>query len=264
MTTTESGKDRLRGLFSLSDKVALVTGSSSGIGFALAAGLAEAGARVILNGRDTRRLNVSVAALHERGLAAQAARFDVTKSDEIRDAVAAIIEEHGQIDILVNNAGIQHRAPLHEFPKDAFLHVINTNLTSAFLVAQAVVHPMIERRQGIIINICSVQSELARPGIAPYAAAKGGLKMLSRGMALDWGRYGIRVNGLAPGYFRTELNKALVEDKAFSNWLEQRTPLGRWGETEELVGAAIFLASSASSFVTGHILYVDGGITSCL
>jgi gluconate 5-dehydrogenase len=255
---------RLSALFGLSGRTALITGSSGGIGLTMARALCEAGASVILNGRDDRRLANAQAKLAAEGYEVGVSVFDVTKSEEINDAIAAILHEHGRIDVLVNNAGIQHRAPLQAFPEEAFRRVIDTNLTSAFLVGQAAARGMIERGEGNIINVCSVQSELARPSIAPYAASKGGLKMLTKGMALDWGRYGIRVNGLAPGYFKTDLNNALIADDKFTGWLEQRTPLGRWGEVAELAGAAVFLASAASSFVTGHILYVDGGITSCL
>jgi gluconate 5-dehydrogenase len=253
-----------KGLFDLGGKVALVTGSSAGIGLTLARGLARAGARVVLNGRDAERVEAARARLGDEGIAAGAAVFDVTDSQAVARGVAGVVEAEGRIDVLVNNAGIQHRAPLEDFPEEAFRRVIDTNLTSAFLVGQAVARGMIAAGGGAIINICSVQTVLARPGIAPYAASKGGLGMLTRGMALDWGKYGIRVNGLAPGYFRTELNAALVADQKFGAWLEGRTPLGRWGETEELVGAAVFLAAPASSFVTGHVLYVDGGVTSCL
>ena len=251
-------------LFDLSGRVALITGSSGGIGLTMARALCGAGASVVLNGRDPAKLARAHKELATDGFDVDTAVFDVTKSTEIKAAVAEILAKHRRIDILINNAGIQHRAPLHEFPEDYFRHVIDTNLTSAFLVGQSVAKGMIEQRQGAIINICSVQSELARPSIAPYAASKGGLKMLTKGMALDWGRFGIRVNGLAPGYFKTALNSSLVADQSFSSWLEQRTPLGRWGDTTELAGAAVFLASAASSFVTGHVLYVDGGITSCL
>ena len=251
-------------LFSLAGKRALISGSSGGIGLAMAHGLASAGACVVINGRGEDKVKAAVAALVEAGHKATGAMFDVTNPEAVEQAVADIEESQGPIDILVNNAGIQHRAPLHEFPDDAFRRLIDTNLTSAFTVAKAVGRRMIVRGGGSIINICSVQSELARPTIAPYAASKGGLKMLTKGMALDWGQFGIRVNGLAPGYFKTELNNALVDDADFTRWLTARTPLKRWGETNELTGAAIFLASDASSFVTGHILYVDGGVTSCL
>jgi len=251
-------------LFSLAGKRALISGSSGGIGLAMAHGLASAGASVVINGRGRAKVDAAVAELAGAGHAATGAVFDVTDPDAVEEAVADIEAGQGPIDILVNNAGIQHRAPLHEFPDDAFRRVIDTNLTSAFTLAKAVGKRMIGRHAGSIINICSVQSELARPTIAPYAASKGGLKMLTKGMALDWGQFGIRVNGLAPGYFKTELNAALVADADFTRWLTARTPMRRWGETDELTGAAIFLASDASSFVTGHILYVDGGVTSCL
>ncbi|MGV3552085.1 glucose 1-dehydrogenase [Rhizobium sp.] len=251
-------------LFSLAGKRALITGSSGGIGLAMAHGLASAGAGIVVNGRGSDKVTAAVAELMDAGHIAVGSVFDVTDPDAVERAVAEVEAEHGPIDILINNAGIQHRAPLHEFPDDAFRRVIDTNLTSAFTVAKAVGRRMITRGGGSIVNVCSVQSELARPTIAPYAASKGGLKMLTKGMALDWGQFGIRVNGLAPGYFKTELNNALVADADFTRWLTGRTPLRRWGETEELMGAAIFLASDASSFVTGHILYVDGGVTSCL
>jgi gluconate 5-dehydrogenase len=251
-------------MFSLAGRRALITGSSGGIGLAMAHGLAGAGACIVINGRGADKVEAAVRELAEAGFDASGSVFDVTDPQAVEQAVAEIEMRDGKVDILVNNAGIQHRAPLHEFPDDAFRRVIDTNLTSAFTVGKSVGKRMIERRAGSIINICSVQSELARPTIAPYAASKGGLKMLTKGMALDWGPYGVRVNGLAPGYFRTELNSALVANSDFNGWLTQRTPLRRWGETGELTGAAIFLASDASSFVTGHILYVDGGVTSCL
>ena len=250
--------------FSLAGRRALITGSSSGIGLAMARGLAGAGAQVVLNGRGADKVDAAVDTLTEAGFDVSGSIFDVTDPQAVENAVAEIEARDGPIDILVNNAGIQYRAPLHEFPDDAFRRVIDTNLTSAFTVGRSVGKRMIERRSGSIINICSVQSELARPTIAPYAASKGGLKMLTKGMALDWGPYGVRVNGLAPGYFRTELNSALIANDDFNGWLTARTPLRRWGETGELTGAAVFLASDASSFVTGHILYVDGGVTSCL
>ncbi|ACB94270.1 SDR family oxidoreductase [Beijerinckia indica] len=250
--------------FSLKDRLALVTGSSQGIGFALAQGLAAAGARVILNGRDKVRLEAALQTFKAMGFKGIGLDFDVCDPVAVTDAIDQIEINHGAIDILVNNAGIQWRQPLEEFPPEKWTSVINTNLSSVFFVSQAVARHMIPRRKGVMINIGSVQSELGRPNIAPYAASKGGLKMLTKGMAIDWGKYGIRVNGIGPGYFKTELNKALTEDKTFSDWLTGRTPLKRWGNVEELAGAAVFLASDAASFITGHILYVDGGVTAQL
>jgi gluconate 5-dehydrogenase len=251
-------------LFDLTGRTALITGSSKGIGFALAAGLAAAGARVVLNARDADRLEQARAALAARGHDVRAVAFDVTDPQAVDAGVAGVEASIGPIDILVNNAGMQHRAPFAEFPVDAWRQLSATNIDSVFLVGRAVAQRMIPRGRGKIINICSVQSELGRPGIAPYAATKGAVKMLTKGMAIDLGRHGIQVNGLGPGYFKTELTQALVADAAFTDWLAKRTPAGRWGEVDELAGAAVFLASDASSFVNGHILYVDGGITASL
>lgn len=250
--------------FRLDNRVALITGSSAGIGEGLARGLGAAGASVIINGRRAQLVDDVVAQLRSDGVKAHGAAFHVTDRDAVGKAVAAIEADIGAIDILVNNAGIQRRGPLETFPEETWRELMSTNLDSVFHVSKAVVNHMIPRKRGSIINICSVQSELGRPSIAPYAASKGGLKMLTKGMAIDWGQYGIRVNGLGPGYFATELNAALVADEKFSGWLTDRTPLGRWGEVGELSGAAVFLASDAASFVTGHILYVDGGVTSRL
>ena len=251
-------------LFDLGGRRALITGSSKGIGYAMAEALASAGASIVLNARDAGRLAEARSRLASSGYAVEASCFDVTDPEAGAAGVAAIEDELGPIDILVNNAGIQHRTPLHEFPHEAWSRLVRTNLDSVFFVGQAVARHMIARGRGKIINICSVQSELARPGIAPYTATKGAVKMLTKGMATDWGRLGLQVNGIGPGYFRTELNQALVDDAVFSGWLANRTPMGRWGEVGELAGAAIFLASDASSFINGHILYVDGGITSSL
>ncbi|MGD0183977.1 MAG: glucose 1-dehydrogenase [Roseiarcus sp.] len=251
-------------LFGLEGRVALVTGSSAGIGAAIAAGLAGAGAEVVVNGRSPDKIAAVVARIAAAGGNAHGVAFDVTASAEVRAGVARIEEEIGPIDILFNNAGVQRRAPLEDFAEETWRELMRANLDSVFFVGQTVARAMIARKRGRIVNICSVQSELARPGIAPYAASKGAVKMLTKGMAVDWGRFGLRVNGLGPGYFRTELNQALVEDETFSAWLTGRTPLGRWGEVDELVGAAVFLASDASSFVNGHILYVDGGLTASI
>lgn len=251
-------------LFDLSGRTALITGASKGIGYALAVALGQAGARVVLNARGADALARAVDTLRAQGITADAAPFDVTDAAAVDAGVAAIEAHIGPIDILVNNAGMQHRGPFAEFPTDAWHKITTTNIDSVFFVGRAVAQRMIPRKAGKIINICSVQSELGRPGIAPYAATKGAVKMLTKGMAIDLGGHGIQVNGLGPGYFKTELTQTLVADTDFTAWLAKRTPAGRWGEVQELGGAAVFLASAASSFVNGHILYVDGGITASL
>lgn len=247
-------------LFDLQGRRALITGSSQGIGFALAEGLAAAGAEVVLNGRDGSRLAAAAARLP----GAAVLPFDVTDHEGTRAAIDAFEAAGTPIDILVNNAGMQHRAPLEDFPAEAFERLLQTNIASVFHAGQAVARHMIRRGRGKIINIASVQTALARPSIAPYTATKGAVGNLTKGMAADWARHGLQCNAIAPGYFDTLLNAALVADPAFSAWLEKRTPAGRWGRVEELQGACIFLASDASSFVNGHILYVDGGITASL
>ncbi|WP_193369433.1 SDR family oxidoreductase [Pelagibius marinus] len=251
-------------LFDLTGKRALITGSSRGIGFALAQGLAGAGAQVIVNGRDAARLGEAAEALKAEGATVHLLAFDATDHGAVKAAVDGFEAETGAIDILVNNAGMQHRTPLEDFEPADFERLMQTNVTTVFNVGQAVARHMIRRGAGRIINICSVQSALARPGIAPYTASKGAVANLTKGMATDWAKHGLQVNGLAPGYFETELNSALVADPEFSAWLAKRTPAGRWGKVEELVGAAIFLAGESASFVNGHILYVDGGITASL
>jgi gluconate 5-dehydrogenase len=250
--------------FKLAGRTALVTGSSTGIGLALASGLAGAGATVILNGRDEGRLARAAASLSQAGATVHLAPFDVCAGAAVAAAIDRIEREIGAIDILVNNAGMQRRAPLEQFTEPQWHELMRTNVDSVFLVGQAVARHMIGRGRGKIINICSVQSELGRPNIAAYTASKGAVKMLTKGMAIDWGPHGLQVNGLGPGYFRTELTQALVDNPEFSAWLTQRTPSRRWGDVEDLVGAAVFLASDASNFVNGHILYVDGGVTATL
>ena len=254
----------MQSLFSLSGQTALVTGSTAGVGLAIAHALVGAGATVVFNGRDEKRVGDAVDELAREGIQAFGAAFDVTDPAQVIEAVAWIEADVGPIDILVNNAGIQRRAPLEDFPAETWRELMAINLDAVFYVGQAVAKAMIPRKRGRIVNIGSVQCELARSNIAPYSASKGGVKMLTRGMATDWGRHGLRINAIAPGYFRTELNRALVDDEAFNAWLVERTPMRRWGDLQELEGAVVFLASDASSFVNGHVLYVDGGITACL
>lgn len=247
-------------LFDLSGRRALVTGASQGIGLALAEGLANAGAQVVLNGRDAAKLERAKAGIE----GATAHAFDVTVPAAVEAAIEKIETDEGPIDILVNNAGIQRRGPLHELTDDTWREVMTTNLDAVFFVGRTVARRMIPRGRGKIINICSLASEVGRATIAPYTAAKGAVRMLTKGMCADWARYGLQINGIGPGYFKTPLNKALIEDEAFSAWVEKRTPAGRWGETEELQGACIFLAADAANFVNGHILYVDGGLLSVM
>lgn len=252
-------------LFDITGKVALVTGSSRGIGRALAQGLLEAGCTVVLNGRDAVTLEATRKELAEQfGDAVRAEAFDVTDSAAVGHAVARIEDRVGPIDILVNNTGAQRRAPFLDFTDEDWHGLLDTNLTSAFLVGREVARRMVPRGHGKIVNICSLQSEAVRPGIAPYSATKGGLKMLTKGMCADLGPHGIQVNGIGPGYFDTELTSALVADEEFSAWVRKRTPAGRWGRVEELVGALLFLSSPASDFVNGQLLYVDGGMLSVL
>jgi gluconate 5-dehydrogenase len=247
-------------LFDLTGRTALVTGSSQGIGLALARGLAEAGAAVVLNGRDETKLAAAAAALRATGARVGTAAFDVTDGAAAAAGVARLEAAFAPIDILVNNAGIHRRAPLAEMTEAEWRAVLDTNLTSAFLVARAVAPRMIARGRGKIINTCSVMSEVSRPSTGNYAAAKGGLKMLTRAMAVEWAKHGVQANAIAPGYIETELTAPLVANPEFNAWICKRTPAGRWGKPEELVGAAVFLSSRASDFVNGHLLVVDGGL----
>jgi gluconate 5-dehydrogenase len=251
-------------MFDLSGKKALITGSSQGIGFALAKGLAAAGADIILNGRNVEKLSIAAGELKSSGVAIYQLPFDATDSIAVKKAIDEFEANNGAIDILINNAGMQHRTALEDFPEDKFELLLRTNVSSVFYVGKAVANHMIKRKAGKIINIASVQTSLARPGIAPYTATKGAVGNLTKGMATDWAKYGLQCNAIAPGYFDTPLNAALVTDAEFSSWLEKRTPAGRWGNVDELVGACIFLSSGASSFVNGHTLFVDGGITASL
>ncbi|OON82314.1 glucose 1-dehydrogenase [Streptomyces tsukubensis] len=255
-------------LFDIRGRVALVTGSSRGIGQALARGLLEAGAVVVINGRDESRLRQAAdelaPAAEAGGTVVHTAAFDVTDAASVTAGVAEAEDRVGPVDILVNNAGTQLRAPLLDFAEPDWHRILDTNLTSAFLVGRAVAAGMVLRGHGKIVNICSLQSEVVRPGIAPYAATKGALKMLTKGMCADWGPQGIQVNALGPGYIETELTRPLVEDEEFTSWVRGRTPAGRWGTTDDLIGGLLYLASPAADFVGGQVLYVDGGMSSVL
>jgi gluconate 5-dehydrogenase len=248
-------------LFSLQGRRALVTGSAQGIGYALARGLARHGAKIVLNGRSADKVEKAASALRAEGFELATSLFDVVDGAAVEAEIARIEAEIGPIDILVNNAGMQYRAPLEEFPDDKWQQILQTNVTGVFNTSKAVARRMIPRGRGKIINIASVMSELARTTIAPYTATKGAVRNLTRGMCADWAKHGIQVNAIAPGFFRTEMNTALSENPEFTAWLEKRTPTARWGEVDELVGAAVFLSSDASSFVNGHTLFVDGGLT---
>jgi gluconate 5-dehydrogenase len=247
-------------LFDLTGRVALVTGSGQGIGLSLARGLASAGATIVLNDIVSERLDKAVAACRADGMDAHGSAFDVTDPGEVAAAVAGIEESVGPVEILVNNAGLQIRAPLEDFSFESWNKLMAVNVTGVFVVSQAVARHMIPRGHGKIISISSVQSETARPSIAPYTASKGAVKNLIKGMCTDWAKYGLQCNGIGPGYFITEMTQALAEDPTFDAWLKSRTPAHRWGDVNELIGAAIFLASDASSYVNGQLLYVDGGL----
>jgi gluconate 5-dehydrogenase len=248
--------------FALTGTTALVSGSSRGIGLALAKGLLQAGSRVTIHGRNLDQVRAAAHGLAvETGGDTRVSTFDVTDQAAVDRGITEIEQHWGTPDILVNNAGIQRRAPFTEFTLEDWNDLVATNLTSAFLLSRRVSRGMVERGSGKIINIGSVQSQLARPGIAPYSATKGGIVMLTKGLCADLGPKGIQTNALAPGYFATELTQALVADEEFTRWVTTRTPAGRWGEVEDLVGGLVFLASPASDFVNGQVLYVDGGMT---
>ena len=262
---TPEGRNVSSSPFDLAGRTALVTGSSRGIGLALARGLLEAGCTVVLNGRDPGQLELVADQLRVgTGGTVHPVPFDVTSPAAVADGVARAEEVAGPLDILVNNAGVQHRTPITEFTDGDWQRLLDTNLTSAFLVGREVARRMVPRGAGKIVNICSLQSEVARPGIAAYSATKGALKMLTKGMCADLGPHGIQVNGIGPGYFETELTAALVADEEFSAWVRRRTPAGRWGRVEDLVGPLLFLAGPGADFVNGQVLYVDGGMLAVL
>jgi gluconate 5-dehydrogenase len=251
-------------LFDLSGRTALVTGSSRGLGRAIAEGLARAGARLIVNGVDPARVDATAAEMRAAGHAAEGSAFDVTDEAAIVAAFARFDAQGFQIDILVNNAGIQVRKPLIEFTSAEWRKVIETNLTSAFVIGREAAKRMIARKRGKIVNIGSLASELARPTVGPYTAAKGGIRNLTRSMAVEWAASGIQANAIGPGYMLTDMNQALVDNADFNAWLMSRIPAKRWGRPDELVGAAVFLASSASDYVNGQIIYVDGGMLAAM
>ncbi|MDP9028371.1 MAG: SDR family oxidoreductase [Actinomycetota bacterium] len=251
------------GIFDLTESLVLVTGSTRGIGRTIATGLLAAGASVVINGRDVATVSQAAGEIRAEMPAAHVceAPFDVTDQAAVVSAVRAIEREYGPLDGLVNNAGVQHRVPLLELDLDDWDRVLRTDLTSAFLVGREVARGMVTRGRGSILNVCSIQSDLARPSIAPYTAAKGGLRNLTRAMTAEWAGSGVRINGIAPGYLRTEMTKALIEDPEFDHWVRGRTPAGRWGDPEDLIGAAVFFLSDASRFVTGQLLFIDGGMS---
>jgi len=247
--------------FDLGGALALVTGGGSGIGFAIAEALGRAGARVVVNGRNAARLEAARGRLAEAGVASAAAPFDVTDPAAVEAGMAGIAREHGPVDILVNNAAMNRRQPFEQFSFEQWRELQAANLDGPFLVTRAVLPAMKERRRGKIVNVCSLASDLGRPNIVAYAASKGGLRMLTRALAVEVAPWNVQVNGIAPGFVRTEMNAELVANAEFSAWVERRTPAGRWAEPAEIAGAAVFLASRAADYVTGHLLYADGGFS---
>ena len=251
-------------LFSLEGRTALVTGSSRGLGFAIATGLAEAGASIILNGVNSSRLNEGVTVLQDKGFSVKSSAFDVTDEAAVVAAFESFDADGIEVDIVVNNAGIQYRKPIVELDSANWQRVIDTNLTSAFLVSREAAKRMLPRKRGKVINIGSLMSGLGRATVAPYTAAKGGIKTLTQAMAAEWAEHGIQANAIGPGYMLTEMNQALIDNAEFDSWVKGRTPSRRWGKPEELVGAAVFLSSDASNYVNGQIIYVDGGMSAVI
>jgi len=247
--------------FDLTGHVALVTGAHRGLGFAIARGLAQAGATVVLNGRRAEAIEPSVQALKKEGLKVDTSLFDVTDAPGVPKAIAEVARAHGPVSILVNNAGIQRRHPLVEFPDADWDAIMATNLTGPYRVSKAVLPAMIAAKRGKIIHIASLMSDLGRPTVVPYTASKGGVRMLTRGMAVELAPHNVQVNAIAPGYFATELNRALLDDAQFDAWVKKRTPAGRWGEPAEIAGLAVFLASRAADYITGQMVTIDGGMS---
>jgi gluconate 5-dehydrogenase len=251
-------------LFSLEGRTALVTGSSRGLGRAIAKGLAQAGASIVINGVDPARCEEAARELVGEGFNARSLPFDVTDEASAVAAFAALDKDGIAIDILVNNAGIQLRKPIVDLAASEWQKVIDTNLTSAFLVGREAAKRMLPRGRGKVINIGSLMSGLGRATVAPYTAAKGGIKLLTQAMAAEWAEHGIQANAIGPGYMLTDMNQALIDNAQFDAWVKGRTPARRWGKPEELVGAAVFLASAASDYINGQIIYVDGGMSAVI
>jgi len=247
--------------FDLSGRLALVTGGGGGLGLAIARGLAQAGARIIVNGRNRDKLDAAVAALRAEGCDAAAAAFDVADAEAVASGMAAVEKSSGPVDILVNNAAVNQRAALDAFSTDEWHRLLGAYLDGPFFVSKAVIPAMRSRRRGKIINICSLASEIGRPNIVPYAVSKGGVQMLTRALAVELAPHNVQVNGIAPGFFKTDMNAPLIANAEFSSWVAKRTPAGRWGDPPEIAGAAVFLASDAAAYVTGHVLFVDGGFS---
>jgi len=247
--------------FDLTGKLALVTGGGSGLGLAIAGGFAAAGARVVINGRDQAKLDAAMESLAEAGHVVSISAFDVTDEAAVAKNIAEIETSLGDIDILVNNAAMNQRKPLVDFELEEWRRLLATNTDGPFLTTRAVLRGMQSRRSGKIINICSLASDIGRPNIVPYAVSKGALKMMTRALAVEVAQFNVQVNGIAPGFFKTEMNAPLIANREFSAWVEKRTPAGRWGDPSEIAGAAVFLASPAADYVSGHLLYVDGGFS---
>jgi gluconate 5-dehydrogenase len=245
--------------FDLTGRLALVTGGGGGLGYAIAEGLAHAGARIAINGRNAAKLEDAATRLSRQGFEVRVVPFDVTQGGAVRAAIGELERVAGAVDILVNNAAVNKRGPLDGYSEGDWRDLMAANLDGPFLVTQAVLPAMKQRRSGKIVNLCSIASDLGRPNIVPYATSKGGLKMLTRALAVELAPFNIQVNGIVPGFFRTEMNAGLVEDAAFSAWVQRRTPAGRWGDPPDIAGAAVFLASPAADYVTGAMLHVDGG-----